>query len=317
MRKALVVGIDHYGYQRPLYGCVDDAESVAKVLRKNGDGSPNFEIKLLTSTAMRLIKKERLRVAIEELFAGDPETALLYFSGHGYLESAGGSILASDTEEAEDGLALAKVLETAHRSRARNKVIVLDSCFSGSAASRPDNPNRAEITEGLTILTASTADQYTKENGGRGVFTELFVDALNGAAANLVGEITPGSVYAHIDQSLGSWSLQRPVFKTNVQYFVSLRKGDPPITPRELRKIVQLFPKAGHVLALDPEYEPTSDVPDPKKTNKFAILQRMNRVNLVVPIGAKHMYYAAMNCKSCRLTALGEHYRRLVAAGRI
>jgi len=41
------------------------------------------------------------------------------------------------------------------------------------------------------------------------------VDALGGAAANLVGDVTPGSVYAHIDQSLGPWA-QRPVFKTNV-----------------------------------------------------------------------------------------------------
>ena len=43
-----------------------------------------------------------------------------------------------------------------------------------------------------------------------------------------VGDITPGSVYAHIDQSLGPWA-QRPVFKTNVKTFVSLRKTEPPI----------------------------------------------------------------------------------------
>jgi len=35
------------------------------------------------------------------------------------------------------------------------------------------------------------------------VFTGLLVDALSGGAANLVGDVTPGSVYAHIDQSLG------------------------------------------------------------------------------------------------------------------
>ena len=42
--------------------------------------------------------------------------------------------------------------------------------------------------------------------GGAGVFTTLFVDALGGAAANLIGDVTPGSVYAHIDQSLGPWA---------------------------------------------------------------------------------------------------------------
>jgi len=50
---------------------------------------------------------------------------------------------------------------------------------------------------------------------------------------------------------------------------------------------------------------------------KFAVLQRYNRLNLVVPVDAPHMWHAAMGSKSCRLTALGEHYRRLVEKGRI
>ena len=55
----------------------------------------------------------------------------------------------------------------------------------------------------MTILTASTKEQDASEKNGSGVFTTLFVDALNGAATNLVGDVTPGSVYAHVDQSLG------------------------------------------------------------------------------------------------------------------
>ena len=73
-------------------------------------------------------------------------------------------------------------------------------------------PANADLKEGTTILTASTADQYATEKNGAGVFTTLLVDALNGAACNLVGDVTPGSVYAHIDQSLGPWD-QRPVFR--------------------------------------------------------------------------------------------------------
>jgi hypothetical protein len=55
-----------------------------------------------------------------------------------------------------------------------------------------------------------------------------------------------------------------------------------------------------------------------KYTNIFAILQKFNRVNLVVPgQGAPHMWHAAMESKTCKLTVLGEHYRRLVSSGRI
>ena len=80
------------------------------------------------------------------------------------------------------------------------------------------------------------------EENGRGVFTTLFVDALNGAACNLIGDISLGSIYAHIDQSLSAWD-QRPVFKTNVKSFISLRNVQPPISLTALQRITKFFPK--------------------------------------------------------------------------
>ena len=49
--------------------------------------------------------------------------------------------------------------------------------------------------------------------------------------------------------------------------------------------------------------------PNLENTKKFAVLQKYNRVNLVVPVDASHMWHAAMRSKSCRLTVLGEHFR--------
>ena len=62
-----------------------------------------------------------------------------------------------------------------------------------------------------------------------------------------------------------------------------------------------------------------TDMPPPnlENTQKFAVLQKYNRVNLVVPVDAPHMWHAAMESKSCKLTVLGEHYRRLVGRNRI
>ena len=37
----------------------------------------------------------------------------------------------------------------------------------------------------------------------------------------------------------------------------------------------------------------------------------MEGVGLVVPVDEEHMYYAAMNSRACRLTALGAQYWRL------
>lgn len=56
------------------------------------------------------------------------------------------------------------------------------------------------------------------------VFTSLLIEALYGGAMNLLGEVSPGSIYSYIDSSLGGWE-QRTVFKANIKKFVSLRKN--------------------------------------------------------------------------------------------
>jgi hypothetical protein len=324
MRKALVVGINHYTHGLLLHGCVDDAHAVKNVLERHSDGTVNFGVKLITGTGPGdAVTRADLREQIRELFAGDSEIALFYFAGHGHIESTGGYLLASDSKSGDEGVPLGDVLTYANGSASQNRIIVLDSCHAGIAGSAPSTPANADLKEGTTILTASTAEQYATEKNGAGVFTTLLVDALNGAASNLVGDVTPGSVYAHIDQSLGPWD-QRPVFKTNVKSFVSLRKVQPPISLGDLQRITELFPCPGYAFQLDPSFEPErtgepADTPPPipENTEKFAILQRYNRVNLVVPVGAPHMWHAAMQSKTCKLTVLGEHYRRLVDDERI
>lgn len=327
MRKALIVGIDHYEQISPLRGAVHDAHSVKGVLERNADGTVNFATpRLMTATAaIDKITRTQLRDAVEELFGDDSDIALFYFAGHGYIDDTGGFLCASDCRDGHDGLALSDVMAMANRSRAKNKVIILDSCHGGIVGASSAAAHVAEISEGVTILTASTAEQYAMETGvGSGVFTSLLVDALSGAAANLVGSITPGSVYAHIDQSLGVWA-QRPVFKTNVKKFVSLREAEAPIPLADLQKIAVLFQHAAEQLALDPSYEPErsgkegSSVPPPDlaKNADFAVLQNLVKVNLVRPVGAPHMWHAAMGSKACELTVLGQHYWSLVKDGLI
>jgi hypothetical protein len=324
MRIALIVGINYYEHGGSLYGCVDDAHAVKAVLERHGDGAVNFDCKLLSGTGPTdRVDRRIFKDSITDLFTTQAEIALLYFAGHGHIEATGGYLLASDSRRGDEGIPLSEVLTLANTSPARNKVVVLDSCHSGIAGTSPTGGDLAALAEGLTVLTASTADQYATEENGRGLFTTLLADALQGGAANLTGDITPGSVYAHVDQSLGMWE-QRPVFKTNVRQFVSLRRVPPPIDSGDLRRITEFFPKPGAEFQLDPTYEPEmkgrdpgTPAPIPENTRSFAILQRYNRLNLLVPVGAPHMWHAAMQSKSCRLTVLGEHYRRLVEKNRI
>jgi len=317
MKKALVVGIDFYERASCLRGCVNDAYAVKNVLERHGDGSPNFGVNtIVASDQSTKIERKELKSLVSELFNDDSDIALFYFSGHGYVESTGGYLITSECFDGDDGFSMGDLLNIANSSRAKNKVIVLDCCHSGIAGNPSDNADKSVLNEGVTILTASAKDQYSIEMAGSGVFTSLFVDALSGSSANLVGDITPGSVYSHIDQSLGPWE-QRPIFKTNVKRFISLRRVQPPIDLEDLRKITSLFPSTAHTFKLNPSYEPTSDSPEAKNTEVFSLLQKYNRINLVTPDDEEHMYFAAINSKGCRLTVLGAHYWNLVKRNRI
>ena len=317
MRKALIVGINYYEHVKSLFGCVNDAYSVNTLLQRNGNGTINFDCKLYTAIDKKTsITRGFLKDNITELFKATGD-AILYFSGHGYLEDTGGYLITSDCQRGDDGLSMAELMGIVENSEAKNKIIILDCCHSGSMGTTGKKYD-AILSEGTTILTASSKDQYATEKNGSGVFTSLLVDALSGGAADIMGRITPGSIYAHIDQSLGEWG-QRPLFKTNVKNFVPIRTIQPMIPLEELHQITILFEEKGTEFKLDPSFEPESDNPNPENNRKFGILQRYEGVGLVVPKGAskEHMYHAAMESKYCVLTLLGQHYWNLVKNERI
>lgn len=283
------------------------------MLDRHGNRTKNFDINFkVSSCADEVIEKKSLKNDIEKLFKDDNDIALFYFSGHGYIDTTGGYLITSECKNGDDGLSMNDLLIFVNNSKAKNKIIILDCCHSGEFGNiKQSNADNALLSEGTTILTASGKDEYAAENNGSGLFTRLFVDAMNGSASDLVGNITPGSIYSHIDQSLGAWE-QRPIFKTYVKTFTTLRKVPPPISLSNLKKLVELFHTKEKNFKLDPSFEPESKNPINENVAKFKLLQKYNRINLVVPVGAKHMYFAAIKSKSCKLTILGKYYWNLI-----
>jgi hypothetical protein len=323
MRKALVVGIDKYPVH-PLTGCENDAVVVANTLEKNGDGSPNFSVRLLTSDSEN-VTSALLGDAISELFKGDADTALLFFAGHGIInpQTNAGYVVTQDGQKGAWGVSLSDILTQANSAypRIKSTVIILDSCHSGYAGevAALGNTNLAAIGTGVTILTACHREGTASEYDGHGLFTGLLLEGLSGTSADVCGRITPASIYSLIDQTLGAWK-QRPIYKANVQTFVTLRHVTPKIPLDVLRRIPTYFPNATDVFALDPSFEPDrQNIPgelrhipvNDNNTRIFKELQACNRHGLIIPVDAEHMYYAAIHSTGCRLTALGAHYRNL------
>lgn len=329
MKKALVVGIDAYP-ENPLTRGVNDAVAMGAILETLGNGDPNFSVKTLTSQD-QVVTAEVLHAAVESLFSGDAETALLYFAGHGIInrETNTGHIVAQDGRRGGWGMSLTEILNLANNAYPKIKasVIILDSCHAGFAGeiAGVGAEGASLIGTGVTILTASHREGVAEEGIKHGLFTEIILDGLRGGAADILGNITPAALYSLVDQTLGPWG-QRPIYKANVQTFVTLRQVAPKIPKEFLRELPILFPDEAEAFQLDPSFEPARDnvpaevmaiPPDPENVRIFKGLQACNRNGLIVPVGTEHMYYAAIESKSCRLTAIGAHYRKLAETKRL
>lgn len=329
MKKALIVGIDDYP-SSPLNGCVNDATAIGALLEANGDGSPNFSVRLLTSNTTK-ITTASLHAAIVELFQGEVETCLLYFAGHGTINSQTntGYIVTQDGRAPAWGVTLTDILNLANAAhpRVKSTVIILDSCQSGAMGEVPvaGPTSVSTIGNGVTILTACHREQSAAEHDGQGIFTSILIDSLQGGSADVRGQITPASVYAHVDQTLGAWE-QRPIYKANVQTFVVLRSVSPKVALETLRRLPEFFPDAACMFALDPSYEPNrgeeaerlKDVPVVQEhVDRYRELQECHKFGLVSPVDQPHMWHAAIYSTGCKLTALGAHYRKLAQLRRI
>ncbi len=212
---------------------------------------------------------------------------------------------------------MADVLKMANDSKADEIVILLDCCHSGLLGNAPElNNEMAVLREGISIITASRGNQMSVEVDGGGLFTSLVLDSLEGGAADILGNISIPSIYAKVEAALGAWD-QRPLLKAHVSKVIAIRKCEPPVSIKLLRELPNLFPLPAEDYDLSPEFEETSDFCIKEKIEIFSKLQKLNRIHLVVPNNAKHMYDAAIQSKSCKLTAAGRYYWRLAKEGRL
>ena len=333
-KVALIVGVNFYAHQEILHGCVNDANEISNLFSYHGNDERNFEVKKLCAVeSSSQIQSMDLLKEIKELFSNQHnDIALFYFSGHGGITSDnGGFIATSDTNSLDTSISMAELIDIVNDSPVKNKIIIMDTCHSGDMGNHPKfGTNGSCIGDGVTILTASSKEQESVESGSsllnrHGIFTRLLIDALEGGAASILGQITPGGIYSHIDKALGSFG-QRPIFKTNTNRFIELRKVTPSVNIRELRELSNIFESETIELELDQTYELDTNIPPeyqdkkpciPEHNRIFRILQNLNRVNLIIPIGVKDMYFAAMDEKACKLTSLGMFYWNLAKSGKI
>lgn len=319
-RRALIIGIDNYPGDNALTGCVKDAEGVANTLGRHEDGSPNFSCQLFTSPSHD-ISQAFLRGKINQLFSGEAECALFYFAGHGYESPLGGYLVAQDFGKHNEGVPFSELLNVANQAL-ENKtiqevVIILDCCHSGHMGNNPFSINaNAQLAKGLSILTASMSNQLAAGTRRGGLFTTAILEALNGGISDVTGNVTVADVYRYSDLILTAWE-QRPMFKAHLKSLTVLKKCTPKVPVWIIRKLKIYFIATTAEFPLDPSFEPTHEPEDKEHEEIFSHLLTLMAAGLLEPVDEEHLYAAAIHSKSCRLTALGRFYWKLVDVGKI
>ncbi|MFN6482007.1 pentapeptide repeat-containing protein [Nostoc sp. DedQUE02] len=145
-RDALVVGINTYDRLKSLNAPAADGEAIAQILQQYGEfqvtrlpavkDKENQTIRIGKQTKVSLTQLER---AIVQLFKPDgkpPDTALLYFSGHGLRKNLGiqeGFLATSEVnpDAGNWGLSLQWLRRLLQESEVRQQIVILDCCYSG------------------------------------------------------------------------------------------------------------------------------------------------------------------------------------------
>jgi uncharacterized protein YjbI with pentapeptide repeats/energy-coupling factor transporter ATP-binding protein EcfA2 len=250
-RDALVVGINTYSYGLSnLTAPAKDAEAVAKLLEDYGEFSvkrlPAAKDKQNNTPIVALERKvtlTQLEAAIVQLFKPEgrniPDTALLYFSGHGLRKNQGiqeGFLATSDTnpDVGNWGLRLKWLRELLQESEVKQQIIWLDCCYSGELLNF-DEADPGDRGKGRDRCFIAASREFEPAFEAIGTNHSVLTTALLQALEPKEKQVTNYTVVDVIDQNIAKFP-QRPIF-ANSGGIIHLTRTQTKIEP--VREIVE------------------------------------------------------------------------------
>ena len=242
---AVVIGISSYKAVRSLQYADKDAQAFYEYL-VNQVGIPKDNATLLMNEQATLTTLKRTLGTDLKRKAGEKDTVIIYYAGHGAPEPEAS---ASDDDGLEKyivpydadpndlyttGLPMREVETIFQRLAPERVIFITDSCYSGATAGRTFQTasRRAVVSDaflsrlskgkGRVVLTASRAGEVSEErdNLGHGVFTYYLLEGLKGKAdQDGDGIITVDEVYAYVSNKVpeATGQNQHPVKKGEVE----------------------------------------------------------------------------------------------------
>ena len=198
-------------------------------------------------SCFEIADKNEIEKELKNLFQSEVSTALFYFSGHANWNESGkyAELIPYDYGSNNyQGIKFDWLLELLISSSVKNKIVILDCCFSGCLGLAPEKffKDIVLLKDGITLLCSSRNNELSQAKSKEitSFFTNKLISALKGGAANLVGDITTFSLYSFIDE-ICFYNDQRPILRTSSKADCILRQVSPSIEKDTLGKLVEYF----------------------------------------------------------------------------
>jgi hypothetical protein len=180
---ALVIGNNNYRSVTPLKTAVNDAKTIADLLKQDY----GFRVTLLIdATRNRMIDAfDELRRTLTE-----QDNLLVFYAGHGYLDSDSDRgfwlPVDADADRRANWLSNSDLADFARATRAKHVLVVADSCYAGTLtrslsvqmAALDDMSRLAQKRARTALVSGGLEPVEDSGGGGHSVFARAFLDTL-------------------------------------------------------------------------------------------------------------------------------------------
>ena len=252
VKYAIIVGINGYHESLgTLKYCVSDAELMYETLMSEECGFLQDNALLLTDNQDS--DKSPTYGNIHSWLGkwlSMPEKddlVVVYFAGHGRHANGDSMLVPADaTLDTVNvtGIKISYVQDLLERCKAKQKVLFLDTCHSGSG--RDVMPmtaqfyNQLQSSEGIYTIASCKQDQISHECDEKkhGIFTWSLTDAIKTAAPNNQGQITLDAIFEKCRQAIINWCKPRRI--TQIPVRISSTTGEITLATKNIDMATQV-----------------------------------------------------------------------------
>lgn len=180
--------------------------------------------------------------------SNEDDTVIIYYSGHGTSFEGDGYLICKDTERDfinRTAISISELSNTINTTPAKNKLIFLDSCYSGVNLGK-SNDAKFVIekisdlqSEGWSILSSCKGNElsYALKDGTASIYTHFLCEALSGKAiSNGDDKLGLSDINKYVQKKVTNYAInhhsasQTPTLKServgNLEFKISFEKED-------------------------------------------------------------------------------------------